>query len=220
MSKQEIIRKQTLFGQIRKLNHIKRCALFPTVNTTSVAEHSFQVVVMAHLLAEQISAAGCPIKVSEVTNLALFHDMEETCTSDIPWPVKRVLRNGSEFDDLVEDLVFQELQQYSPYLASASSQSCDGSLEWLVVKICDIGELLAYCKEEYDMGNRHMYEMIGNSVIELKRLLKKFSDKIQDIVNNLPGVLDSGWPIRRAIGVSAVISELQRLIHWASKFEE
>jgi len=157
---------------IRKLNHIKRCALFPLINPSSVAEHSFHVAVMAKVYSMELSSIpSVEVDASKAVNLALFHDVEEAVTSDIPWTVKNHLRITTDFDKSINEYVSNHLDSYPRELLDLITEKCDGSVEWLVVKTCDMAELLLYCKEEYDTGNRHLSEMFKNGAGALVDLI-------------------------------------------------
>lgn len=206
----------SLFDKLRRLNCIKRCSLFPVIHQTSVAEHSFHVAMMAHLLAKVILDAGIEVDIHEVTARAMFHDVEECSISDIPWHVKRHLRSETEFDASCESFIKADLAEHSTYVSDRATQSCDGTLEWLIVKTCDIAELLIYCKEEYDSGNRHLVEMTQNCGIELGRLLGKvFSSINQQVEPGTRIMTDKGTKV----SVHPLVRELHRLINFSKSFE-
>lgn len=206
----QINKSQTLFEKVRKLNHIKRCSLFPLINPTSVAEHSFHVAVMSHLYARQIEDLGCPVDVSEVTTKALFHDVEECSISDIPWHIKHHLRKFTNFDEAVNSHTANDLNNYSVEVALRAVESCDGSLEWVIVKICDIAELLVYCKEEYECGNRHLYDMMSNGSRELSRLMNLAAKLIEDRTDHLTLM---------TINTSPIIKDMFKLLHFTKSFD-
>lgn len=67
-------------------NHVKRWHIVNTTTDQSVAEHSFNVAVLAGFLAKK---KGLPLQ--EVTIAALYHDVGEALTGDIPTVLKRAI---------------------------------------------------------------------------------------------------------------------------------
>lgn len=194
---------------IRKLNHIKRCALFPLINPSSVAEHSFHVAVMAKVYSMELSSIpSVEVDASKAVNLALFHDVEEAVTSDIPWTVKNHLRTTTDFDKSINEYVSNHLDSYPRELLDLITEKCDGSVEWLVVKTCDMAELLLYCKEEYDTGNRHLGEMFKNGAEALKELFRLTLER-----------LDLDFIDHHIFFKLDTVKEINKLIAFASKLD-
>jgi len=170
---------------VRKLNNINRCSMYPVIRATSVAEHSFHVGAMSALISQEFLALGVYLDQLKVIQLALFHDVEESAISDIPHHVKTALRElAPQFDEVCHSVISQVTQKYPPYFKSLVQAGCDGSLEWLIVKLCDSYELLCYCLEEYNMGNKQIRDILTNSdvlVTQYLRLIRKHLREIYTI---------------------------------------
>ena len=77
------------FAYIFRLRFIQRWSLMRNAVPESVAEHSFQVALLAHALCSiGREVFGKEVPTERVVTLALFHDAEEVITGDIPTPVK------------------------------------------------------------------------------------------------------------------------------------
>ena len=74
--------------KLRALDVI-RWNMVPTQRQQSLAEHTFMVA----MIAEQI-ASECSIGAGMVVHMALYHDLEEVMTGDIPAPTKRKLKEA------------------------------------------------------------------------------------------------------------------------------
>jgi 5'-deoxynucleotidase len=77
------------FAYLYRLRFIRRWSLMRNAMPESVAEHSFQVALLARALCtvgRQVFGRDVPLE--RVVTLALFHDAEEVITGDIPTPVK------------------------------------------------------------------------------------------------------------------------------------
>lgn len=77
-----------LADKLRALD-VVRWNMVPTQRQQSLAEHTFMVA----MIAEQI-ANECGIGAGMVIHMALYHDLEEVMTGDIPSPTKRKLKEA------------------------------------------------------------------------------------------------------------------------------
>ncbi len=80
------------FAMIHRMRYINRWGLMRNTELENIQEHSHDVAVIAHVLAlvrQQYYADGrlCPDP-DFVATLALFHDLPEIITGDMPKPVK------------------------------------------------------------------------------------------------------------------------------------
>lgn len=126
----------------------------------NVAEHSYYVALLTHALCEIGRVQfGKEIDVGQAVVLALFHDVEEVMTGDIPTPVKHhnraLLRSLQEMEMLAGERLLEMVPEqlagsYEPLLRHSNS---DPELSrW--VKAAD--KLAAYlkCSVEVAAGNR------------------------------------------------------------------
>jgi len=69
----------------------------PPAIAETVAAHTFEVVILAHLLAKELEKAGAPISVEKVLELALYHDVPEAVEGDIvKWVKDRLPQEVAE----------------------------------------------------------------------------------------------------------------------------
>lgn len=77
------------FAYMYRLRYIKRWSLMRNVVTENVAEHSYHVSMLTHALCTIANDVfGKNINCERAVTLALFHDVTEVITGDIPTPVK------------------------------------------------------------------------------------------------------------------------------------
>lgn len=71
---------------LRDMAYVPRWAILRRNRTQNLAEHSYYVAVYADQIARMIEWSG---DYSELMRYALYHDLDETITGDIPGPAKR-----------------------------------------------------------------------------------------------------------------------------------
>lgn len=114
-----------LYDQLR-LQQIKRYPICHTNRDQSVAEHSFNVAIIAKHLAEAVTG----MRMGEVLEYALIHDMDEVFTGDIASSFKR------------------QLKAQFPPVAAAFGQPVAASPEVkAIVKLADMMEAMHYLNE-------------------------------------------------------------------------
>ena len=79
-------------AMLHRMRYISRWSLMRNTQSENIQEHSLQVAMIAHALAEirnrQLAGSAPPVDVSQVVLLALYHDAAEILTGDMPTPVK------------------------------------------------------------------------------------------------------------------------------------
>ena len=77
------------FAMISRMKYIDRWALMRNEHRENLTEHSFEVAVIAHALAEiGRKRFGKQLNGEKAALLGLFHDAAETLTGDMPTPIK------------------------------------------------------------------------------------------------------------------------------------
>lgn len=147
-----------IFAYVERMKYIRRWALMRSLRDENDMEHSFQVAYVAHALALlRNERFGGNVDVGRVLEIALYHDLSETVTGDMPTPVKyfnpemRALYNGLEataekrlLSTLPEDLKTIYAEFISPDTDSA---------EYRIVKAADKISAYLKCVEETKSGN-------------------------------------------------------------------
>ncbi len=161
----------------------------PPAIAETVAAHTFEVAVLAHLLATELERVGAPIDVRRVLELALYHDVPEAVEGDIvKWVKDRlphevaegVEREAADVAGVPEGLV-NELVTLS-------------TLEAQVVKLADnlatCLQAMRYLRQGYDM--RDILE--GTREYVLSAWVKKFPElsKYEKVVKEFVGRVGCG----------------------------
>lgn len=160
------------FAYLDRLRLIRRWGLMRNTVPENDMEHSMQTALIAHGLAALGRARfGREIDPERVALLALYHDVAEVITGDLPTPVKyktpvlkdayrdiEALARGQLMDMLPDDL----RPAFAPYVNPDES-----AFEWRLVKAADRISAYLKCIEEEKMGNRdfaHAKQTIAQSI--------------------------------------------------------
>lgn len=115
-----------------------------TVYDQSVGEHTYEVLMMLLAICEE------PPSVSTLV-AALFHDMPETITGDLPSPIKQTLiAQGADIDGIEQEAWKGMMEHMRPAIAPLVDERADESL----IKTADVLCGLLYCVHERARGNR------------------------------------------------------------------
>jgi len=119
--------------------NVVRYHTVPTVGTQNNGHHSMRVcLILRHLLDGEVSA--------KLYEAALFHDLSETYTGDLPATTKWANR---ALTDLVEDLEVQWAVNNDCYVTLCEEEE-------KLLTIADKLELVWFCTEQMKMGNEHL----------------------------------------------------------------
>ncbi|MCG8672727.1 MAG: 5'-deoxynucleotidase [Pseudomonadales bacterium] len=165
------------FAYLERLRWIKRWGLKRNVVEENVMEHSWQVATIAHVLAiiHQKKFNGA-IDPSQVATTALYHDVSEIITGDLPSPIKyhsdrilsayRIIENEAEEELL--NLLPDDLQ--SDFEEILLHQKVDPKVTNFV-KAADLISAFLKCQLEVNSGN-HEFEDAQKAIEDSIRKLE------------------------------------------------
>lgn len=195
-----------VMNNYRRLRNIRRTNNLPTIQTEDVAQHSFYVAILATTLAEEynhsvmlynanfhpmdIENTYDTVDVRDVTRQALFHDMEEAFTSDIPWNVKH---HNDETRAAIQRCIKDKLTVVYQGTTGPVSFHKDTilyaklGLPGKFVNAADNLEGAWYCYTELEMGNNYIYGLFCKYLQVIRddpftELLHRFSPLFRDIM--------------------------------------
>ncbi|QQM14851.1 hypothetical protein [Stenotrophomonas phage BUCT555] len=143
-----------------RLMQVKRYGIFHMNRDQSVAEHSFNVAMIALELIADEDELGLQ---TEVMTYALFHDMDEVLSGDIPSPFKRKLRT--------------QCPEVIPVLDGHPKVS---DKVRNIVKLADMLEAIHYCREFG--GSRASDEVLEDVLMKFTETLKWIGSKVPESV--------------------------------------
>ncbi len=169
--------KSHFFAHLARMKLINRWPLMRNVRTENVQEHSLQVAMVAHSLALiRNKYFDGQLDPNEVATIAMFHDVSEVLTGDLPTPVK--YSNPSIRDEYkkIEKLAEKRLINMAPedfhddYAKLIDHHYHSDDIQF-IVKAADV--ICAYLKtlEELSAGNRE-FELAKK---RLDKMLKDYN---------------------------------------------
>ena len=173
--------KSHFFAHLSRMKLINRWPLMRNVRTENVQEHSLQVAMVAHALALiRNKYFGGQLDPYRIATIAMFHDVSEVITGDLPTPVKYSNPVIREEYKKIEELAEQKLINMAPAefkqdYAELIDHHQHSSDEAFIVKAADV--ICAYLKtlEELSAGNKEF----GLAKKRLDRILKDYhSDEV------------------------------------------
>ena len=157
---------------ILRAQDIKRWTIVRTVRNQSVAEHTFNVVMIARAI-----AALAKIDDDEIIKFALEHDLDEILTGDIPSPTKKRARSiGVDLNKL----------------ESKGKHAMPGPEVRAVVKAADMIENLWFLVENGVGRHAHEESVLLNDIVDdyllelndLSPIIAKSARKVAESVFN------------------------------------
>lgn len=152
------------FAFLRRMRFIRRWGLMRNTESENIQEHSLDVAFIAHNLAylHNLNCPEQPIDANKTAVMAMYHEVSEIFTGDMPTPIKYfdpMLRKlYGEVESLAQEKMLetlpQELQEsYKPFLTEAEI-----SEEWVYVKAADTIAAYFKCVDEVNAGNSEFKE--------------------------------------------------------------
>ncbi|MBQ4613204.1 MAG: 5'-deoxynucleotidase [Clostridia bacterium] len=145
---------------LSRMKNIRRWALMRNTRSENICEHSHEVAVIAHALALITNRHyGGQVDANKCVMLAVYHDVPEILTGDMPTPVKYYNPAIREAYKQVEISACEKLLGMLPedlktdYQALICPQD-EVSEEMRLVKAADKLSALVKCIEETAQGNR------------------------------------------------------------------
>ena len=164
--------KSHFFAHLARVKLINRWPLMHNVRTENVQEHSLQVAMVSHALALiKNKFFGGTLNAERIATIAMFHDVSEVLTGDLPTPVKYynpdIKHEYKKIEKIAENILIDMAPDaFKEDYASLIDANFHTEEEAFIVKAADV--LCAYLKtlEELSAGNQEF------------KLAKKRLDKI------------------------------------------
>lgn len=148
------------YAMLSRMKYINRWGLMRNTSQENLCEHSLEVAFVAHALGIiNNEVFGGSIPAERLAILAMYHDVTEIITGDMPTPVKYyspVIRNAyKEVEQVAKGQLLEGLpsdigKRYESLLLETEAEE----ELWRYVKAADKISALIKCIEEQQMGNQ------------------------------------------------------------------
>ena len=194
------------FAYLYRLRYIERWSLMRNVVKENVAEHSFHVALLTHALCTIANEMfGRNLPTDQIVTRALFHDVTEVFTGDIPMPVKHhnphILRNFREIEKIAAErfasMVPPELKAaYDPLLKPDAVPDVFKRY----IKAADLLDAYLKCTAELVAGNREFavakkqieHAIAEMDMPEIRYFLRHFAPSFEKTLDELANVPPNG----------------------------
>ena len=180
------------FAFMSRMKHIKRWPLMRNTWQEDIAQHSLQVAMIAHALAELKNVRfGGGADPQRAMTLAVYHEAPEVITGDLPTPIKyyspaiRAAYKSIETDAALRlhGMLPDDLRTaYAPLLLDPERDP-----EWKRVKAADKIAAYVKCIEEDHAGNKE-FAKAGESI---RRELDRLQSELPEVKAFLEDFLPS-----------------------------
>ena len=171
---------------LARMKYINRWALMRNIQEESICQHSMETACFAHALAViKNKYFGGNLNADRAAVLALYHDMPEIITGDLPTPVKYFNADMKEIYAKVEENACEKLlsmlpeelkEEYSPFFFKKE----EDEYLWKIVKAADKISAMTKCLEEKKAGNREFDSALASTEKAIREMKMEEADYFLD----------------------------------------
>ena len=165
----------SFFAFLKRMRFINRWSLMRNTEIENIQEHSLEVAMVAHNLAAlKNEYFGGNLDVNKVAVIAMYHEVSEIFTGDMPTPIKyfdpKLRSLYGEVENLAQEKMLSTLPKrlqavYKPYIVDAETLP-----EWPIVKAADTLPAYMKCVNELHAGNDEFKEAHDTILAKLESL--------------------------------------------------
>lgn len=163
--------ENSFFAMAFRMKYIQRWGLMYSVHPENLSTHSLEVAVCAHALAMIGNTQfGKQYQADRIATKALYHDVPEIFTGDIPTPVKYYSKETHDSYSAVEDAALEKLFSMLPEELRSSYEELFSYApdEKKLIKAADKICALLKCRDEAHFGNPEFREAEKSLLQSLK----------------------------------------------------
>ena len=182
--------KYDFFAYLNRMKYIKRWSLMRSLDSENVLEHTAQVSVIAHALAEiKNKYFGGNVDVLKVVLYSQYHETGEVITGDLPTPIKYFNKEiNHAYKDIELGASKKLLSTLPEELRSVYEQyvnPCEETEEYKIMKCADKISAYIKCVEEIKSGNAE-FKKAKESI--LKEINKCEREEVKFFMKNVAPV--------------------------------
>ena len=165
----------SFFAFLKRMRFINRWSLMRNTETENIQEHSLEVAMVAHNLAAlKNEYFGGNLDINKVAVIAMYHEVSEIFTGDMPTPIKyfdpKLRSLYGEVETLAQEKMLSTLPKrlqglYKPYIVDGETLP-----KWPIVKAADTLSAYMKCVNELHAGNDEFKEAHDTILAKLESL--------------------------------------------------
>jgi 5'-deoxynucleotidase len=149
------------------MNYMVRYGAEVTTNPESLAEHSFWVQIIAFQIA---ATYQLNVDYARLAWIAMFHDVAEIMTGDIPTPLKTSALKKEV--DRLESTAIDKMQDWGLCVDTSYDKSDTADVESRIVKCADYISTIIYSAEEALIGSHSMQSVCNRSMRKFRKYVE------------------------------------------------
>lgn len=162
--------KYTFYALMSRMKLVERWGLMRSVHRENLMEHSCEVAQLGQALAiignEKFNKS---IDVDKVATLALYHDVAEVVSGDLPTPIKyyndSIKTTYKNIENKIIDKMLEKVPEFSSKEYQLYLKPDTNTEEYKIMKIADILSSYVKCVEETSSGNKE-FEKAKETIFE------------------------------------------------------
>ena len=176
------MKEMNFYAMLSRMKYINRWGLMRNTLNESIAEHSLNTAILAHALAVIGNTYfGKNIDAEKVAVYAMFHDVTEIITGDMPTPIKYFAPEIKDAYKNVENYAGKQLltmlpKEMQPVYEEAIQENQQDMELHKYVKAADKLSALIKCVEELAMGNHDFVKAKDTTYQAVKALQMEEAD--------------------------------------------
>lgn len=168
------MKKSNFMSMLFRMKYINRWSLMRNTEKENLKEHSFDTAAIAHaLMVIGKKRFGKEYDEKAVVLSALYHDVGETLTGDMPTPVKyynpEIKKVYKDIERISEDKILSLLPDDFKDEYECLLRPEDESVK-LICKAADRISAVIKCREEIEAGNKEFEDAYKSQIDSLKKM--------------------------------------------------
>lgn len=160
-------------SDLRDVAYVPRWAIARRIRHQYLAEHSYFTALYADQIARLIKWNG---SYEELFRYALYHDLDETITGDIPGPAKRAAWCKERGEEAISDVLGDK---YGSDVCQTRREATSEVRR--IVSVADSIEEVCYLSEELILGNVWVSPVVQEAQARLKKRWMDLPALIEDL---------------------------------------
>ena len=165
---------KSFFAMASRMKYINRWGLMRNTNQENISQHSLEVSMIAHALAViNNKIFGGEVSPEKTAVVAMYHDMSEIITGDMPTPVKykneQIITAYKEIETAANNKLLEKLPELFRETYEKILFSSDEKINALV-KAADKISAYIKCIEEENAGNREFHKALASTEKSLEKM--------------------------------------------------